>query len=131
MVNSHIDKLSISKELDQAWKNAVVEAAYSKHWSIEKDYNGCTAVQDYLHPSPACTIHDYCWITGMGGRKADNIFYHLMLAEGMKKAKAKRRWFAVRVAWFAYFQWKYIIIRTWRKPTPKIQELYNLFNQIK
>ena len=30
-----------------------------------------------------------------------------MLLEKTPKAKANRRWFAVRVAWLTYFKWKY------------------------
>ncbi len=122
-------KLDIPYELKKLWIDIIREAFLSEDWNIIEDYNGCTLVQDQLHPCPACFVHDYMWITGHGGAMADNIFYEMMLAEGMTKAKAKRRWFGVRVGWFAYFRWKYIITRKYQQPTLAMVKLNEYFSR--
>ncbi len=71
------------------------------------------------------------WITGHGGYVSDNIFYHMMKAEGMKRQKAWRRWFAVRVGWYAFYMWKYIFARKFMNPTPAMSDLYEYFNEKK
>lgn len=115
---THINRLEIDKELKVLWIDLVNEAFDSKDWNVLEDYNGCTVVQDFFHPCPACFVHDYMGITGRGGRVSDRIFYHLMIAEGMPNGKSKRRWFAVRVAWYGYFLWKHIVRRS-LKPTTR------------
>lgn len=89
-------------------KMLLLEAVDSNKWNALKDYNGCTLVQDDSQPSIACFIHDYCWISGMGGKIADNVFYNVMLSTGVKRAKAKRRFIGVRIGWALYFKWKYV-----------------------
>ena len=120
-----INKLKISAKLKKLWINVIEEAFDSDRWDIIKDYNGCTAVQDMFHPCPACFVHDFSWLSGMGGRVSDRVFYGLMLAEGMSKGKSFARWAAVRVGWFSFFRWKYIFRRNWRRPSEGLQELYN------
>jgi hypothetical protein len=115
--------MNISPGLKTLWKGIIIESFESDRWDVIADYNGCTAVQDMFHPCPACFVHDYSWISGMGGRVADRVFYGLMLAEGMKKSKARFRWFAVRVGWFSYFRWKYVFRRNWRQPSDLLIEL--------
>lgn len=115
--------MQIAPGLKTLWTNIILEAFDSERWNVIRDYNGCTAVEDMFHPCPACFVHDYSWLTGMGGKVADNVFYGLMLAEGMNKSKAYRRWFAVRVGWFSYFRWKYVFNRNWRLPTNNLHEL--------
>lgn len=92
-------------------KDLIRSAITDTRWEVMQDYNGCSAVQDLYHPCVSCFLHDYLWITGQGGKDADYLFYKLMLLEGTPKAMAKRRWFAVRVAWLTYFKWKYFIQR--------------------
>jgi hypothetical protein len=123
-----IDGMQISPALKTLWKVVVLESFESDRWDVIADYNGCTAVQDMFHPCPSCYVHDYSWLSGMGGRVADRVFYGLMIAEGMTKGKAYRRWIAVRVGWFAYFRWKYVLRRNWRNPSLSLIDLDNYLN---
>jgi|GEM_PF-2819146 len=120
---------TIDVTLRNFWTSLIQEAIDSKDWNPIQEFNGCTIVQDMFHPCPACFVHDYMWITGHGGKIADNIFFHLMIAEGMKKSKARRRWFAVRIGWFTWFRWKSIKSRNLSKPTMTMERLNNYFNQ--
>lgn len=117
--------MPISGRLKTLWIHVIMEAFDSERWDVIKDYNGCTAVQDMFHPCPACFVHDYSWISGMGGRVADRVFYGLMIAEGMPAGKSYRRWFYVRVGWFTFFRWKYVFKRNWRQPSEALKELDN------
>jgi hypothetical protein len=123
----HVSRLEISGELVNLWTEAIDEAFDSDQWDAIKHFNGCSVVQDYFHPCPACFIHDYSWCSGHGGQMADRIFYHLMRSEGMSKGKSSRRWFAVRVGWFCFYLWKYISKRKFRKPTPAMIKIDNYF----
>jgi hypothetical protein len=111
------------------WCALIEEAFKTKDWDIIGEYNGCTVVQDYFHPCPACFLHDYMWITGRGGLMSDNIFYHLMIVEGIGKKKAWRRWLAVRTGWYFYYMWKYIIKRNWKMPTQTMRDLDQYFDK--
>lgn len=121
----HINRLDISPEFKHHWRNLVIDAFSDPNWNVLKDYNGCTAVQDYLHPCPACFVHDYTWICGYGGSISDRIFFHLMIAEGMPRKMALRRWVAVRLAWFGYFMWVYVFTRSLKKPTENMKKMNN------
>jgi hypothetical protein len=123
VIIAHIRRLQLETRTEHLWVKLVEEAFNDGEWDIVNEYNGCTAVQDYYHPCPACFVHDFMWITGRGGIISDRIFYHLMIAEGMSKPKAVRRWFAVRTAWYTYFMWKYIIRRNWKKPTNAMKSM--------
>lgn len=124
-----VNDLLISGQLKVLWVNLIEESfEEGTFWDPVVDYNGCTVVQDMYHPCPACYVHDYMWINGMGGKMSDNLFYNLMLSEGMKKAKAMRRLIAVRIMWHAYFMWKYILIRRWKQPSQNMMALYQYFN---
>jgi hypothetical protein len=124
-----VANLNIDDTLVLLWANIIKEAFNDKSWNVIEDYNGCTAVQDYIHPCPACFVHDYMWITGHGGAMADRIFYYLMRAEGMPANKSKRRWFAVRFMWYVGYMWKYIITRNWEPPTNSMLALNKYFEE--
>lgn len=123
----HIHRLKLESKLTELWIDIVNEAHLSDQWNMIEDYNGCSIVQDMFHPCPACFVHDYMWISGRGGKVSDRIFYHLMIAEGMRKSKAWRRWLAVRVGWIFFYQWKYIIKRKWMNPTKAMLNLNKYF----
>lgn len=118
---------SIGIRFKRLWIDLIKEGFQDDNWNVLNDYNGCTIVQDFKHPDPACFCHDYMWITGHGGAKSDRIFKALMKAEGMPKAKINRRWFGVRVGWIFGFYWKYKIKGTLKKPT---KAMINILNYI-
>lgn len=116
----HINKINPPKTFKNHWITLVHDACNSYEWDVISQYNGCTIVQDLIHPCPACFCHDFMWISGHGGKVSDYIFKELMLAEGMKKCKAKRRFIGVRVGWFFWFKWK----RKQQKPTKNMMQFY-------
>lgn len=125
-LRNHVDRLQLDAVLTAAWHNVIEEAFISPYWDVIEDYNGCTIVQDYFHPCPACFVHDYMWIAGYGGVLSDKIFYNLMLAEGMPKGKSMFRWFGVRVGWIFYFYWRNIKKRKLKVPTNLMYELHRV-----
>ena len=125
-INYHMD---VHFDLKSLWVDIVREAFSSKDWDAINDYNGCSIVQDPLHPCPACFVHDYMWITGRGGSMSDKIFYYLMKAEGLDEFTAIRRWLGVRIGWYVYFKWKYIRNRNLKKPTLAMSNLFEYFKK--
>ena len=119
----HVKRLGIKPGLRYNWIK-LIEEAFKADWNPIRDYNGCSVVQDQFHPCPACFCHDYMWITSRGGKMSDEIFYHLMIAEGMDKKKAKRRYLGVRLAWCFYYRWKYSL----KNPTKAMLRLNNYIN---
>ena len=115
----HVGRLNVESKLHNLWIEVIEEAFFVDPmiWTAIKDFNGCSVVQDAFHPCPACFVHDYLWISGQGGAISDRIFYNLMIAEGMTKGKARRRWIAVRIGWFVKFRWYYIKKRNWNRPS--------------
>lgn len=66
-------------------------------WSIASKFAGDTL--------PAALIHDANYSAELLPRKvADNIFYKMLLANGVEKGRAKLYWITVRL--FGYFVWK-------------------------
>jgi len=78
---------------------------YDKRWVPQQDFNGCTLVQDPLHPFWPCLRHDWAWIVGEGGREVDDRFREDLIQSGMYGAKAKRWFIGVRIGWFFSFKW--------------------------
>lgn len=111
MLETHVDRLDLPDAFKMHWIRLIYDAFRSGQWNVLHDYNGCSLVQDLLHPDPACFVHDFMMITGHGGTVCDRIFYHCMIATGMAPSKAWRRWFAVRVGWFCFYMWKYMVKR--------------------
>ncbi|MFT5450617.1 MAG: hypothetical protein ACI9N9_000094 [Enterobacterales bacterium] len=131
LASKHVRRLKVSNNLGQLWINLINEAFDSKYWIPIKDFNGCTIVQDTKHPSMACLCHDYMWISGHGGFVSDRIFYALMIAQGVGKGRAMRRWFLVRSGWYLFFMWKYIFQKKFMKPTKAMIEIDEYFKLIK
>lgn len=125
----HVSRLDLTGILTNLLVDIIDEAFESKYWVPVRDFNGCSVVQDTFHPSPACFVHDYMWNTGHGGKISDRIFLHLMIAQGVTKSKAKRRWFAVRFGWYTYFMWKYIFNKKFMNPTIAMTNLNNHFKK--
>ena len=127
----HVKRLKVANHLERLWVALINEAFESKYWNPIKDYNGCTIVQDTKHPSMACLCHDYMWISGHGGFVADRIFYELMIAQGVGKGRAVRRWLMVRLGWYLFYMWKYILKRKFMKPTKAMIDIDTYLQYIK
>ena len=122
---NHLDRIEMPSMLRYLWQDLISEAFESDLRDVVNEYNGCTIVQDWLHPDPACFCHDYMWITGHGGKEADNIFKLLMSAEGMPKQKIYRRKLGVRLGWFFGYFWKYKLRGELKEPTKTMIDLLN------
>jgi hypothetical protein len=109
--NKHLKDLANKFSLGKDFKALVETALLDERWNPLADYDGCTLVQDIYHPCLSCFIHDYLWNTGQGGKDSDKVFLYLMLTEGLKPAKAKRRYMAVRLYWLFWAKWKNIGLR--------------------
>jgi hypothetical protein len=106
-LGQHLKFVASRLDMGTEVKELIRIAIGDPRWNPLRDYNGCTLVEDLYHPCVSCFLHDYLWLTGQGGKDADYLFYKVMLLEKTPKAKANRRWFAVRAAWLIYFKWKY------------------------
>lgn len=104
-LKKHLKNLTHAFEMPDDVRFLIVEVMRDPRWNPTKDYDGCSVVQDMYHPCTSCFLHDALWKLGMGGKESDELFYYLMLIEGMKPAQAKRRWFAVRMGWIFYYKW--------------------------
>ena len=83
-----------------------MQACYDKRWLPQVDFNGCSVVQDELHPYPPCFLHDYAYVVHGGGPDADKQFYVDLIDWGMKPSKAMRWYIGVRIGWLFYFKWR-------------------------
>lgn len=100
----------LPQALDTGVKTRILkEACYDDRWIPSRDFNGCSVIQDPLHPYLPCFIHDYRWVTGQGGNLSDIEFRNNLIKAGLSKVKAWRFYFAVRLGWLFYFKWKYLI----------------------
>lgn len=79
-------------------------AAYDTRWNPAKDFNGCTFVQDDLHPFLPCFIHDWRWVTRQDVKLADLEFRENLLHFGYPKWKANLYYYTVRLAYICYYQ---------------------------
>jgi hypothetical protein len=84
----------------------IKEIVFDKRWIPQEDFNGCNLVQDIYHPFYPCLKHDFDWIVGEGGLKADQTFYNNLKKSGMLTIKAKIWFFGVRLGWLLWYKWK-------------------------
>ena len=103
----HLIHMTYEMDAGPTVRDLIEESITSDRWDPTIDFDGCSIVQDIFHPCLSCWIHDYCWNTGMGGKEADELFYYLMLKEGVSPARAKRRYIGVRIGWFLYHKGKH------------------------
>ena len=87
----------------------VKEMCYSEKWNPKFEYNGCTFVQDELHPFLPCFIHDYRWIVGEGGLDSNLEFKTNLIKAGFSKSKALKYFLGVHLGWILYYKWKHLL----------------------
>lgn len=78
---------------------------YDERWIPEIEFNGCTLVQDPLHPFYPCLKHDFDWIVGDGGIEADKRFYNNLKKAGLVTVKARVWYIGVRLGWIFWYKW--------------------------
>ncbi len=105
--NKHLHAQVKHYKLGEDVLSMVNDALDDDSWNPSEQFDGCTLVQDFIHPSLPCFLHDHHWITGMGGWKSNIIFYRLMLATGVKKSEARRRLIGVTIGWYLSYKWKH------------------------
>lgn len=105
---SHLKNVANTLSMPRSVKDLIEEAITSDVWDPTVNYDGCSLVQDMYHPCVSCFIHDYLWISGQGGKEADELFYYLMREERLPEPKAIKRWWAVRLGWVFYYKWKHL-----------------------
>lgn len=117
-------KMLIDPKLKVLIIDLMVSVVYSDDWDFSDEFNGCTFVQDALHPSISCLFHDYANLTGRGSLRADKLFYELMRIEGLSKFRSKLRMYIVRIAYIFFFSWT---IKK-KDDTEQMIKLYDYFN---
>jgi len=105
---THLKTTAISLGMGKYIITLIEEAVLSHSWYAPLDYKGCHGIRDIYHPCISCFIHEYLRMTGQGGQHADELFYFLMLKEGLTKKHAKKRWLKVRTIWFLYYKWVHL-----------------------
>ncbi len=83
----------------------VKETVFDDRWNPSIDFNGCSFVQDPLHPFYPCLKHDYDWVVGVGGIDSDSRFYENLKKTGMLSLKARIWFLGVRLGWSLYYKW--------------------------
>ena len=79
---------------------------FDERWDPVTDFNGCTLVQDPLHPFYPCLRHDWGDVVGGGGIENDRRFRRDLIQAGMYGLKAKVWFLGVRIGWLFYLKWK-------------------------
>ena len=86
------------------------EAARDLNWNPCQDFDGCTAVEDPLHPFPPCFLHDYSWRVLGDGKQFDLQFYKDCREWGVDQAQARRWFVGIRMAWIFWYKWKKMFV---------------------
>ena len=85
-------------------KQPIRDAVYDDNWDPKYEYNGCSVVQDPIHPFAPCFLHDYSWVVLQGTpedyKRYDKEFYERLKIFGMRDWKAKCWYIGVRIGWF-------------------------------
>lgn len=102
-LNKHLVKQALEFDIDVKY---VKEAVFSKEWIPQIDFDGCTIVQDDLHPFLPCFLHDYeCYI--YGNRMQNHInFRNNLIKAGFSKFKAQKYFIGVVAGCFAMYLFK-------------------------
>jgi len=125
IIVENTSKMSIDPKLKALIIDLMISVIYSEDWDVSDDFNGCTFVQDTLHPSIACLFHDYVNLTGRGSARSDKLFYELKRIEGLGKFRAKFRMYVVRFAYIFFFYWKI----TRKLDTPEMKRLFDYYKK--
>lgn len=92
---------------DDQMEYIIKSACYDERWTPAKDFNGCNIVQDDLHPFLPCFLHDWRWVTNQNALEADLEFKHNLMKFGYSPLKAQLYFWAVRLGYLFYFQFKH------------------------
>ena len=84
----------------------VLEIIADKRWSIQSDFDGCTLVQDRMHPYIPCLIHDYNWVIDKPRHGYDIQFREDLVKFGMPRWKAFIMYLGVSLGRIFYYRWK-------------------------
>ena len=87
-------------------KDEMYEVIYDKRWNPVCDFDGCSVVQDPIHPFYPCLKHDHDWIVYGGGIEYDMEFYLNLKKTNLVNRKARLWYIGVRTAWLFWYRWK-------------------------
>ena len=87
-------------------KKEAEEIIYDNRWNPTLDFDGCTLVQDPIHPFYPCLKHDWAWRVMGGGIEHDVEFRRDLITANMYGFKAKKWFLGVRIAWVLWYKWK-------------------------
>lgn len=92
--------------LFEAYKHTLYLACFDTRWNPMQDFDGCTFVQDDLHPFYPCFMHDYRCIVLGWSNEYDLKFRADLIKFGFPKWKANMYYLVVRMAFYTYYQFK-------------------------
>jgi hypothetical protein len=67
------------------------------------------------------------WVTGMGGKESDELFYKLLKATGMTSRKSKLWYLGVRIGWILGYRRMYIRNRNINPFTENVKKAFNYY----
>ena len=102
----HLIRQLKSNGLLPTYKEAAYSACFDPRWNPLEQFDGCTLVQDEIHPFFPCFMHDYRCIVLGWSNEYDLAFRDDLIKFGFKKWKANLYYLGVRVGYYAYYKWK-------------------------
>ena len=85
----------------------IKNAVYDTRWNPLLEFNGCTFVQDDLHPFLPCFIHDWRWVTRQDITMSNIEFKENLLKFGYSRFKAQLYYIGVTLGYYFYFKYKH------------------------
>ena len=85
----------------------IKQAVYDTRWNPLLGFNGCTMVQDDLHPFLPCFIHDWRWVTRQDITMSNIEFKENLLKFGYPYWKAQLYYIGVNLGYYFYFKYKH------------------------
>lgn len=92
---------------DDNMQFVIKNAVYDARWNPLEDFNGCTFVQDPLHPFLPCFIHDWRWVTRQDIKASNIEFKDNLIKFGFTSFKAQLYYIGVTLGYYCYYQFKH------------------------
>lgn len=100
------------------WVDMLLRESFDfRQWNPQKQFDGCTIVQDPDHPCIACWLHDFWWLTGRGGWLSNVLFQRILKLTDVNWYQRNKNFLGVTIGWYAGYKWKHLIKGNVSKPT--------------
>jgi hypothetical protein len=102
----HLQKQAAAYGMSETEQFEIKQMVYDMRWHPRTDYDGCTFIQDAMHPFVPCFIHDYRCIVQGWANKWDVEFYHNNVRFGLTRLWSGTQYLVIRCAYYLYYKWK-------------------------